>query len=137
MAKNGGNNRRNTIELTNSRNDDTKSSESSGLSPKVAMEIFIWGVCAIVFAYFSYNCLQEYLADNSITVVHYRNILENEAFVSIKICNNVEIDDQKINNRFFEATYLTSYHHPLKSGFTALTAKHNKKLVVIIEWAIL
>ena len=91
----------------------------------------IWAGCIWVFAYFALNCFLEYVADNSVVVTRYRQLSHDEAWVSVRICNVIELDREKLeklgNKSWVKDFGFRPYQHPLKAGFISLQSERNRE----------
>ena len=87
-----------------------------------------WILCICVFTYFSYEGFQEFLQNNPVSIITYRNISENEAMVALKICNNLALDPRKLqtfkNKHGPDSSGVPVYiSHPLKNFYVSSSQK--------------
>ena len=125
-----GENCQRALELAENQNKETNitqdaTKETSICNGRMAIPHFlIWAGCIWVFAYFALNCFLEYVVDNSVVVTRYRQLSHDEAWVSVRICNIIELDKEKLethgNESWAELFSFERYQHPLKSGFISL-----------------
>ena len=112
---------------------------------------FSWVLCILLFTYFFYFSLSDFLEENPISIISYRNLQNNDASVSIKVCNYADLDPAKIqeyiaNNSdkysnytiddFYHKTPLQHRRLPLKSFYAYSTEIYERTKVEVQQFMV-